>query len=110
MRAAAATCLLLLGACDQLFNLDHLNYKPDEPLPDAEIPVLIDAPTACNGMFVGQSGAAGTGLLRVCVPPTATPTLALSGPIDTNNDCDLVIGIDAFVEVCVKWAQSIAVS
>lgn len=106
MRAAAL--LLLLGGCDQLFNLDHLPPPDPQSDVDAALGVIVDAPSACpGGTFVGKNGVGGTGLLEVCVPSNVPATLDLPTTIDTSvaGQCDTIIVIDSYgTEACVKWA------
>src|SRR5207344_3055904 len=107
MRAAAF--LLLLGGCDVLFNLNHLQEVTPDPESevDADIGTVIDSSLTCTGgNFYGQYGAGGVGLMKICVPTSAPGMLALSGDIDTDSAfCDVAFKIDSYgTEVCVKWA------
>jgi hypothetical protein len=111
MRAAAL--LLILGGCDQLFDLDPLKQPDPESDVDAQISKVIDAATECSGgAFYGSYGPGGTGLLRLCLQSPA-PSLALTGDIDTTEaaNCTTVAVIDDVgTEICVKFATTIGVA
>jgi hypothetical protein len=107
-----AVVLLLLGGCDQLFNLNHLRAPDPGTDVDAALGTVIDASLTCvGGNFYGEYGANDAGLLKICVPMTVTTPVTLGGDIDTDSAfCDVAFAIDSYgTEVCVKWAADIMI-
>jgi len=85
---------LLLGGCDQLFKLTHV----DPVTPEIDAP--IDAPSQCVGH----------GILTPCVDPRVDDVLTVAGDINTDMDprC-VIIPQTNDVELCALVAVNIAV-
>jgi hypothetical protein len=103
---------MLLGGCDALFDLNHLRAPDPGTNVDAALGTVIDSSITCvGGTLYGDYGTDDVGLMRICVPMTATGALSLDGDIDTDGAfCDVAFAIDSYSsQVCVKWGASITI-